>query len=258
MYETIASPVNYGGIRLKNRIIFAPTTLGLKGDAYQAKLQEIARGGCAMIILGDVPVGKHGFGQSLFTAKGFTAYQRITETIHREGCLVCAQLHQSDSNLKGMLKYIPGVLTKRISMEDLRPLLNEQVSPYITGLPEKKVRQITASFGPAAVQAQKAGFDMVQIHGDRMCGSFASPLFNHRTDAYGGSLENRIRFAVEAVQAVRRHCRTCPLTLSWPFARKIPTMATRACWWRSCKPWFPCWKRRGSPAFMWPRPITPP
>lgn len=44
---------------------------------------------------------------------------------------------------------------------------------------------------------------MVQIHGDRMCGSFASPLFNHRTDAYGGSLENRIRFAVEAVQAVR-------------------------------------------------------
>ena len=105
MYETIASPVNYGGIRLKNRIIFAPTTLGLKGEAYQAKLQEIARGGCAMIILGDVPVGKHGFGQSLFTAKGFTAYQRITETIHREGCLVCAQLHQSDSNLKGMLKY---------------------------------------------------------------------------------------------------------------------------------------------------------
>ena len=146
--------MNYGGIRLKNRIIFAPTTLGLKGDAYQAKLQEIARGGCAMIILGDVPVGKHGFGQSLFTAKGFAAYQRITETIHREGCLVCAQLHQSDSNLKGMLKYIPGVLTKRISMEDLRPLLNEQVSPYITGLPEKKVRQITASFGPAAVQAQ--------------------------------------------------------------------------------------------------------
>lgn len=61
---------NYGGIRLKNRIIFAPTTLGLKGEAYQAKLQEIARGGCAMIILGDVPVGKHGFGQSLFTAKG--------------------------------------------------------------------------------------------------------------------------------------------------------------------------------------------
>lgn len=222
MYETIASPVNYGGIRLKNRIIFAPTTLGLKGEAYQAKLQEIARGGCAMIILGDVPVGKHGFGQSLFTAKGFAAYQRITEMIHREGCLVCAQLHQSDSNLKGMLKYIPGVLTKRISMEDLRPLLNEQVSPYITGLPEKKVRQITASFGPAAVQAQKAGFDMVQIHGDRMCGSFASPLFNHRTDAYGGSLENRIRFAVEAVQAVRRALPDMPIDFKLAIRQENP------------------------------------
>lgn len=43
MYETIASPVNYGGIRLKNRIIFAPTTLGLKGEAYQAKLRKSPR-----------------------------------------------------------------------------------------------------------------------------------------------------------------------------------------------------------------------
>ena len=75
MYETIASPVNYGGIRLKNRIIFAPTTLGLKGEAYQAKLQEIARGGCAMIIVGDVPVLPHGFGPSLYSKKGFAFYK---------------------------------------------------------------------------------------------------------------------------------------------------------------------------------------
>ena len=44
---------------------------------------------------------------------------------------------------------------------------------------------------------------MVQVHGDRMCGSFSSALFNHRTDEYGGSAENRARFAVEAVRAVR-------------------------------------------------------
>ena len=52
------------------------------------------------------------------------------------------------------------------------------------------------------ILAKQAGFDMVQVHGDRMCGSFSSSIFNHRTDEYGGSAENRARFAVEAVKAV--------------------------------------------------------
>ena len=106
--------------------------MSLSEDELIARYRAIAAGGCAMIILGDVPVLKHGFGPSLYTKKGFALYQRIAETVHAEGCLLCAQLHQSDSNIKAMLKYIPGVLTKRISMADLRPLLNEQVGPYIT------------------------------------------------------------------------------------------------------------------------------
>lgn len=222
MYETIASPVNYGGLTLKNRIIFAPTTLGLKKDAYREKIRQIAAGGCAMVILGDVPVSRFGFGQSLFTRKGFAAYREVTDAIHRENCLACAQLHQSDSNVKAMLKYVPGVLTKKISMEDLRPLLNQEVSPYICGLSTQKVRQMAASFGPAAVQARKAGFDMVQIHGDRMCGSFASPVFNHRTDEYGGSIENRIRFAVEAVTAVRRLLPDMPIDFKLAVRQENP------------------------------------
>ena len=211
MYNTIGSPVNYGGIQLKNRIIFAPTSLGLRGEEYREKLRRIAGGGCAMMIIGDVPVGKSGFGPSLFSKKGYAAYQSLTELIHGEGCLVCAQLHQSDSNLRAMLKYVPGVLTKKISMEQLRPLLNQEIGPYISGLPARKVAEITAAFGPAAVQARNAGFDMVQVHGDRMCGSFSSSVFNHRTDAYGGGIENRARFAVEAVSAVRKALPEIPI-----------------------------------------------
>ena len=58
MYETILSPIHYGGMQLKNRIIFAPTTFGLSDEEYLAKIRAIAQGGCAMIIVGDVPVGK--------------------------------------------------------------------------------------------------------------------------------------------------------------------------------------------------------
>ena len=70
MYETILSPIHYGGMQLKNRIIFAPTTFGLSDEEYLAKLRAIAQGGCAMIIVGDVPVGKSKFEKSLFDKKG--------------------------------------------------------------------------------------------------------------------------------------------------------------------------------------------
>ena len=203
MYETILSPVDYGGMQLKNRIIFSPTTFGLSDEDYFAKIRSIAQGGCAMIIIGDVPVGKSKFEKSLFDRKGFAFYQELTKIAHDADCKICAQLHQTDSNMMAMLKYIPGVLMKKMTPDQLREKLNEEVAPYITGLSQEKIQKIIAGFGKAALLAKQAGFDMVQVHGDRMCGSFSSSVFNHRTDEYGGSAENRARFAVEAVKAVR-------------------------------------------------------
>ena len=222
MYDTINSPVNYGGLTLKNRIIFAPTTMGLPRAEWVERLREIAAGGCAMIIIGDVPVLPHGFGPSLYTKKGVEFYRTAADAVHREGCRLCAQLHQSDTNGKAMVKYIPGVLTGRISREELRPLLNQQVGPYITGLPEREVARITDAFGRAAELALAAGFDMVQVHGDRMCGSFSSALFNHRTDRYGGSPENRARFAVEAVSAIRRRLPHVPIDYKLAVRQEAP------------------------------------
>lgn len=93
----------------------------------------------------------------------------------------------------------------------LRPLLNAQVGKLVTDMPAKKVRAITASFGEAAALAKEAGFDMIQVHGDRMCGSFSSAIFNQRTDEYGGSAINRARFAVEAVTAVHQAVPDMPI-----------------------------------------------
>lgn len=71
--------------------------------------------------------------------------------------------------------------------------------------------KITSAFGDAALLAKKAGFDMIQVHGDRMCGSFSSTIFNNRKDKYGGTTENRGRFAVEAVAAVREKLPDFPM-----------------------------------------------
>lgn len=149
--------------------------------------------------------------RNLFDKKGFAYYQKLAEIVHSYNCRICAQLHQSDSNMLAMLKYVPGVLTKKISMEELRPLLNAEVALYISKLSTRKIHKIINGFGEAAVLAVKAGFDMVQVHGDRMCGSFSSTVFNHRTDEYGGSAENRARFAVEAVKAIRSRLPEIPI-----------------------------------------------
>ena len=203
MYETINSPFTIGSVTLKNRIIFAPTSMGLKEEEYLEKLGAIARGGTAMIIIGDVPVLKSPF-LSLYSRKGFLRYRRITETLHQNGALAAAQLHMSDSQFSRLIKYLPGMITGKIKPNELRILLNNTVSDYITGLTDKRISEIIRGFGKAAVLAKKAGFDVIQIHGDRMCGSFSSSIYNRRKDRYGGSPKNRARFACEAVAAVRR------------------------------------------------------
>lgn len=67
MYETICSPVDYGGLTLKNRVIFAPTSRGLPRAELLARMEAIAAGGCAMIVVGDVPVLPGRSGLSLFS-----------------------------------------------------------------------------------------------------------------------------------------------------------------------------------------------
>lgn len=92
MYETINSPINYGGLELKNRIIFAPTTFGLSDDAYFEKIRKIAAGGCAMIIIGDVPVGKSQFEKSLFDKKGshiIRNWLRLSILLLKKGFRIC-------------------------------------------------------------------------------------------------------------------------------------------------------------------------
>lgn len=140
---------------------------------------------------------------SLFGKRGFEWYRTLVDAIHEGGAVACAQLHQSDSDIRGMIRYIPGVLLGRTTPDDLRRLLNERVGDYITNMPLDKVHGIVDSFDPAARRAVEAGFDVIQVHGDRMCGSFSSALFNRRTDRFGGDASGRMRFAVEAVERVR-------------------------------------------------------
>ena len=250
MYNTLLSPMSLGSVTLKNRIIFAPTTMGLPEEEYYRKIEAIAAGGCAMIIIGDVPVLPTRFGHSLYSKKGFAHYRKLADLAHRHNCLICAQLHQSDTNIRGMLKYIPGILTKRITPQELRPLLNAQVSPYITRLSLSRIYKITSAFGEAAALAREAGFDMVQVHGDRMCGSFVPVLLTTAQTATAaasktGHVSLQKQFPLSAIGF-----RIIRLTISLPSARKIHTTEMPAYWTPNWKNLSLSWKRPASPAFM--------
>ena len=207
----IDTPFNYGGLILKNRIIFAPTTMGLSKKEYFNKLRAIAKGGCAMIILGDVPVSESKFGFSLFSKSGMAYYQEIADIVHAYGCKLCAQLHQSDSPMKQMFKYMPQMLSGKVTKADLKTIMAKETGIYISNLPKEKVQAITSSFGKAAKQAIAIGFDAIQVHGDRMCGSFSSSVFNTRNDEYGGSVTKRARFAIECVEAIHEELPDLPI-----------------------------------------------
>ena len=92
-YTVTGSPLNLGGVALKNRIIFAPTTFGLPEDELLQKIERIAAGGCAMVIIGDVPVGRTPFG-SIYSKRGFNHYKKLCDAVHAKGCKICAQLLQ--------------------------------------------------------------------------------------------------------------------------------------------------------------------
>ena len=204
MEEELLSKIKYGNVELKNRMIFAPTTMGLSKKKYFKAIEEIAKGGVGLIIIGDVPVLKSPFMPSLYTKSGFKYYETLANIAHKYDAKICAQLHESDTNLKAMFKYMPKLMLGKIKASDLNKYMNLETSKYISSLSIDKVKNITSSFGKAALKAKAAGFDLVEVHGDRMCGSFTSSIFNKRNDIYGGSLENRFRFAKESIEAIKK------------------------------------------------------
>lgn len=203
MKHACLDPIVIGGCEFKNRIFFAPTTLGLKAEEKTLKLKAIAAGQTALIILPDIPVLGAG---SLQNHRTFAAYHQLIQQLHAEGCKVSAQLHLSDTNFKVMLKSVPALFTHKLSADQLRQKVNDSAAVTVNEMSLSRIQEIITAFGRSAQLAQKAGFDMVQIHGDRLVGSFSSSLINQRKDDYGGSLTHRMRFALEVIREVRQHC----------------------------------------------------
>ena len=227
-YANLFEKTRIGSCELKNRFAMAPMgPLGL-GDAEGGFNQrgidyytERAKGGTGLIITGvtfvDNEVEEHAMPScpcSTYNPVHFVRTAReMTERIHAYGAKVFLQLSGGFGRvtIPTNLGEFPPVAPSPIPHRWLDKICRE--------LTVEEIHKIVKSFGLGAYNAKRAGFDGVQIHAVHegyLIDQFAISLFNNRTDEYGGSLENRLRFAKEIVEEIKSRCgQDFPVTLRY-------------------------------------------
>lgn len=201
-----------GSMKLKNRIFMAPmgsSTEDLDGGFSREAIDyfaERAKGGCGMIMV-SACVSKELEGRLLFCLDSEIYRNRLEkfiEEIHSYGAKVCIQLLAGFGRVGGMQ---PGTFKPTSASE-----VPYMWAPDVTcrALTKDEIKRLVESYGKAAALSKACGADCVEIHGygGYLIDQFMSEIWNKRTDEYGGSFENRMRFPIELMDAVRANCGT--------------------------------------------------
>ena len=217
-YQNLFTPVKIGSVTIKNRFAMAPMgPLGLadaQGGFNQRGIDyytERAKGGTGLIITGvtfsDCKVETQSMPNcpnSTYNPVHFIRTSReMTERVHAYGSKIFLMMSAGfgrvtiPTNLGEFPPVAPSAIPHRWLDKICRPLTVEEI------------RSIVKSFGDGAYNAKRGGFDGVEIHAVHegyLLDQFAISMFNQRTDEYGGSLENRLRFAKEVVEEIKSRC----------------------------------------------------
>lgn len=201
----VLAPAKLGPLTLRNRVIKAATYEGL---SHKARVTQdlidfhvgYAAGGVGMTTVAYCAVAREGRTdrhQILWTDEAMPGLRRLTEAVHAHGAAVSAQIGHGGPVASPKANGLPALSpTKHFHSTSLSWAQEASVAD---------LTRITEAHAEAARRAIDAGFDAVEVHlgHNYLASSFLSPKINHRTDGYGGSLENRARFAREIMRAVR-------------------------------------------------------
>lgn len=205
------SPVKVGRYTLKNRITFAPTVKfdftddsGYANEKLVRHYAERAKGGCGLICVEATAVTPGGrfckTHMGLWEDAQIDGHKKITAGCHEHGAVVIIQLNHTGYTANPECG--PAIGPSAVKRQSYR-------GEYTTiEMSADEIHEMQKNFVDAAVRAKKAGYDGVQLHGCHgyLINQFMAPSSNLRTDAYGGSAENRARFAVEIIQKIRELC----------------------------------------------------
>ena len=205
MQNVILQPIEVGGQTFKNRIMFPPLTTGYEKNGMISEQDmgfytRLAKGGVGYIVLGDVaPINNFSPTPKLFDDSQIPAFKALADSVHAYGTKLGVQLFHPEYDVDAI-----NSLFMQKKFDEMRQRLHHDMMFFTDEVSEEMLMAIIDKMCACAVRAQKAGVDVIQIHGDRLNGCLCSTRMNHRTDKFGGSLENRVRFARMLTRAIRK------------------------------------------------------
>ena len=231
--SVLLKPIKVGNVTLKNRIMFPPQTTGYEerdgsiGERSFNFYKRIAEGGSSFVTIGDVtPVMTASPTPKLCDDRQIPTYKKLADMMHEYDCKVALQIFHPEYDVPGVGRLI--MLSRKAAMDaqalkeagDMAGFgakmqeskeigaqayakLHHDMMHFVTEATVEQLMQIKDSILQAARRAQEAGIDAIEVHGDRLLGSLCSKVLNHRTYEYGGSLENRVRYALEVVKGIK-------------------------------------------------------
>ncbi len=202
---SLSTPGEIGGLTLKNRVVMAPMISNLcnqdgsTGENHIAYLEARAKGGAALVITEYTCIDRVNSRGSrnqmgMYSDDLVPRLRRLTERVHRHGAHIFTQLvHAGGKALGGGER------------EPFAPSAVDYMGRTPTEMTAEDIDSVVAGFASASGRAMLANFDGVELHGAHgyLIQEFLSPALNRRTDRYGGSMEGRLRFAQEVIDAVR-------------------------------------------------------
>lgn len=217
MTSQLFSPLKIRGVEFKNRVWVSPMCQysaddGVVGTWHIVHLGSFATGGVGMIMVeatAVMPNGRISIGCSgVWSDKHAEAFKPAIDFVHSQGSLIGIQLAHAGRKGSTMKPWDDHEIAAASEggWETIGPsALAYKDFPVPHAMTVDEIQSATQSFVESAVRSERAGFDLVEIHAAHgyLFHQFLSPLSNLRTDEYGGSFENRIRFLVDTAKAVR-------------------------------------------------------
>lgn len=221
MYENIFKSIEIGNLKLKNRIVFAPTSWNYSKEKSIEKFVELAKGGVGLIVVGDINVSTS-FSPTTMSLKNeaHREYLKvIVDEVHKYGAAISAQLFHSEYDAIKLFEFIS---KNKLNGAGIREWINQSSKEYVNILSIREILEIQNYFVESAKLAKDMGFDMIQIHGDRLLGSFSSEIFNSREDEYGGTSKKRAIMSIEIVEKIREVLPDFPIEYKLPIRKNDP------------------------------------
>ncbi len=217
---TLLTPASIGSLTIKNRVIMAPMTTrlatedGYVTDASIAYFCARARGGVGLITVEMASPeieGRHRAHElGIYGDQYLPGLTRLVDALHASGAKASIQLGHAGGHtrkdISGLTPLAPSALPHDVYEVTMQTIMPDEIS-------QERIAQTVQAFVNAALRAQKAGFDCIEIHGAHgyLLSQFLCPAENIRDDEYGGSIQNRLRISLEIIHGIKAAAPNFPL-----------------------------------------------